>query len=226
MLQRVVRTLEASPRISGIQVSIDAPELLQGFSGLSGAISRGALQVLPSADSPSRSVLAALDSLGDYPVLITTADHALLDGPMLEEFLAGAEGSGADLAVGLVPRSILEKRFPGARRTYLPFKGESFSGANLFAFLTPEARRVAEFWQQAESHRKRPWRLVSVFGPISLLLFALRRLDLASALGRASRVIGARVAAVEMSRAEAALDVDRMSDLELVREWVASRQRA
>jgi hypothetical protein len=44
-------------------------------------------------------------------------------------------------------------------------------------------------------------------------LLALRRLDLAAALPRASRVIGARAAAVEMPFPECAIDVDNLEDL-------------
>jgi hypothetical protein len=62
---------------------------------------------------------------------------------------------------------------------------------------------------RAERFRKRPWRLVSTFGPLSLALFALRRLDIDRALERASRAIGARVAAIRLPFAEAAVDVDR-----------------
>ncbi len=66
---------------------------------------------------------------------------------------------------------------------------------------------------------------MSVFGPISLLLFLLRRLDLDAALARASRAIGARVEAVRLPFAEAAVDVDKPSDLELVSRLLAESQR-
>jgi hypothetical protein len=58
--------------------------------------------------------------------------------------------------------------------------------------------------------------MVSKFGLLSLLLFLSRRLDLASAFRRVSDVMGAKVAAVEMPTAEAAVDVDKVSDWQLV----------
>ncbi|MGH0037160.1 MAG: nucleotidyltransferase family protein [Myxococcota bacterium] len=226
MLERVLRTLSAHPRIGAVTVSIDQPELLERFPGLAEAASRGEFEVRASEDSPSRSVLAAFDAANEWPWLVTTADHALLDAAMLDAFLDAAESSRADLAVGLVSRTCIEKRFPTARRTYLPFRGESFSGANLFAFMDPGARQVAEFWQRAEHQRKQPWKLVREFGVVSLLLFLLRRLSLDAALERASRVVGARVAAVELPMAEAAVDVDKLDDLELVRAILRERAQA
>ncbi len=222
MLERVFRTLEKCPWIAEIRVSIDEPALLEAIPTLADAISAGSLQVSPTESSPSRSVLAALDRTPpEDPVLVTTADHALLSGVMLEHFLSRADGSGADLAVAMVSETVLRARFPESKRTYLRFRGESYSGANLFAFRTPEARRAAEFWRRAEQFRKQPWRLASAFGLSALLLFALRLLDLEAAMARASRAIGARVTAVEMPMAEAAVDVDKMDDLELVNRILA-----
>jgi hypothetical protein len=187
--------------------------------------------LFPAEASPSRSVIAGIDALAarlssgeiGNPLFVTTADHALLDRAMLDYFFAAASRSGADAAVGLVSRSLIAARFPDAKRTYLPFRGERYSGANLFAFMNPAARNVVLFWRSAEQHRKKPWRMVSSFGFISLLLFLSRRLDLAAAFRRVSRAMGATVAAVEMPMAEAAVDVDKVSDWQLVNRIFAER---
>ncbi|MBW2271752.1 MAG: nucleotidyltransferase family protein [Deltaproteobacteria bacterium] len=227
MLQRVLETLGHSERVASIFLSIDAPELLEEIPTIAAMLREGLVRLVPPADSPSRSVLAAIDAIktiGDEaPLLVTTADHALLDEAMLSHFLGEAEESDADLAIALVPASVIQARFPEAKRTYLPFRGERYSGANLFALLTPDAVRAVEFWQKAEHFRKQPWRMVSAFGPLTLLLFLARRLDLRAAFRRASRVIGVRLHAVTMPMAEAAVDVDKLSDLELVNRILAGR---
>lgn len=225
-LQRVIDTLLGSGRVTRVVVSIDVPELLDTVPGIAARRSReGALQVIRSAGSPSRSVLAGLDEFpAGEAVLVTTADHALLSHAMLEQFLAGAECSGADFSLAMVPAGVLRARFPDSRRTYLPLRGESYSGANLFLFRTAAARKAAEFWIRAEAFRKQPWRLVSFFGPGSLLLFALRRLDLKAAMRRASRAIGAHVHAVELDIAEAAIDVDSIADWKLANRIVDERE--
>ena len=224
MLERVIRALEASRTIDRIAVSIDAPELLSDFEALAARVKDGSLEVLESESSPSASVLAALPAEGG--LLVTTADHALLDAELVDHFVSAAESGEPDVAIGLVSETVLRARFPEAQRTYLAFRGERYSGANLFAFRTPEARRAAEFWLRAEHFRKRPWRLVSTFGPLSLALFLTRRMTLARALERASHVIGARVRAVELERAEAAIDVDKLADLQLVEEILAQDAQA
>jgi hypothetical protein len=191
-----------------------------------GALRReGALAVHRSLPSPSRSVCDVLDGLAPgQPLLVTTADHALLRPEIVERFLADAEASGADLALGLVSARCLRARFPDSPRTFLPFRDDGYSGANLFLFRTREARHAAAFWVRAERFRKQPWRLVAAFGPISLALVLARGLDLDGALARASRAIGARVAAVRLPFPEAAVDVDKPSDLVLARAIVAEGQ--
>lgn len=225
MLERVVSALEASPSIADIWTSIDAPELLPHAGALGGRIDRGELRVVQSADSPSSSVLSALESIpAGRPLLVTTADHALLDPAMVEYFLSAAETRGADISVGLVSEKVLRQRFPNTQRTFVPLRGGRYSGANLYVFRRPEARIGIEFWRGVERHRKQPWRLVGSFGPVALLLFALRRLDLGEAVSRASAILGARVTAIEMPQAEAAIDVDRLSDYEQVRRILEDRR--
>jgi GTP:adenosylcobinamide-phosphate guanylyltransferase len=224
MLLRVVRSLRASQDVASVHVSIDEPAVLDDVAELRDAVRDGSLQVRRSLDSPSRSVLDCLEAIGPQPTLVTTADHALLTPEMLACFLAGALATDADVCVGLVSRTVLEARFPESTRTWLPFRDDDYSGANLFLFRTPSSRLAAAFWRRAESFRKRPWRLVGAFGPVALLLFLLRRLDLDAALERASRSIGATIRAVRMPMAEAAVDVDRPSDLALVSELLESAQ--
>ncbi len=228
MLLRVVRRLLGRPGLARVVVNIDRPDLLDALPGWSGITASDRVQVLPSTPSPSGSVLESLDAadLDRGPVLVTTADHALLDDAMLDVFFSRAAENDADLQLALVPSASIRARFPEAKRTYLRFRDEAYSGANLFLFRTPVARHAARFWQRVEHERKHPWRLARAFGLMNLLLFATRRLDLDQAMIRASQVVGARVDAIALDIAEAAVDVDKIEDLELVRAILADRRAA
>lgn len=226
MLARVVERLRAWPTIERILINIDEPGLVREFPGLSALLEKGVVELMQSSDSPSRSVIESLDwaDLEKGPVLVTTADHALLDAEMLDVFFRESARLDADLTFGFVSRTIIEARFPEAKRTYLRFRDGAFSGANLFLFRTPTAARAATFWQRVERERKHPWRIARAFGFGTLLLFLARRLDLDAALVRASNVIGARVEAIRLNIAEAAVDVDKIEDLELVRRILLERR--
>ncbi|MGE4606706.1 MAG: nucleotidyltransferase family protein [Myxococcota bacterium] len=222
MLLRVVRALRESERIGRIAISIDTASVLANAE----LAADDRLLHHQSLASPSRSVQDALSGLATGgPVLVTTADHALLTPEIISDFLERADALGTDLAVGVVEESVIRAAYPDTSRTYLRFREGGYSGANLFAFRTPLAARAAEFWVKAEQFRKRPWRLASVFGPVSLLLFVLRRLSFDAALARGSAAIGCRVDAVRLPFAEAAIDVDRPSDLALVSKILTARSQ-
>ena len=87
--------------------------------------------------------------------------------------------------------------------------------------MNREAMAAVAFWTRAERYRKQPWRLVFSFGPVALLLFLLRRLSLDAALVRASHSLGCRARAIAMPFAHAAVDVDKVEDLALVRRILA-----
>jgi CTP:molybdopterin cytidylyltransferase MocA len=217
MLVRVVETLFACPSVGHIAIALENPSIIEDLTVLSPLVAAGRCTALATGATPSLSVLRALDELPDpLPWLVVAGDHPLLTPEIVEHFCAAARASGADLAAGLTPASAIRAAYPEAQRTYLRFRDEHYSGANLYALLRPEARRAITFWRRVEQERKRPWRLVRAFGWRPLLAYLLGRLTLDEAMARASGIVGARVAAVVMPYAEAAIDVDKPADLALV----------
>lgn len=227
MLVRVVRTLASVPRIETITVSTGDPELLSAHPQLVDLRERGILRHRASAESPAASVEEAV-SAGPTgtPLLVTTADHPLLSPAMVEQFCAEAERAGAPVVAAVVCESVIRARFPDARRTFIPLRGEAVTGANLFWFASPEGAAAARFWRRTEAVRKQPWRLAALFGPGALIRFATRRLDLEAATRHLSERIGMPVAAVRLPFAECGLDVDRPEHLVLASRLLAGSSPA
>jgi GTP:adenosylcobinamide-phosphate guanylyltransferase len=156
-----------------------------------------------------------------FPLLVTTADHALLTPQMVEEFLA--KSAGSDVSIGFVSRSTMLTRFPNAQRTWLRFGRERYSGANLFALTTRAALVGIERWRAVEQDRKKGWRVLLQMGLPLFLGAVLRVRDLhATALGL-SRGLGITIRGVVLSDPTAAIDVDKASDYALVNEILAGR---
>jgi len=224
----LLRVLDALASIvdSGCRV-VSGPRaeaLVNGEVSLTDALAERGWTWRAPASSPALSALEAVtgvltENSAAAPVLLTTADHALLSPALIAEFLTGArraQTEGADLAVGFVPLARVRARFPHARRTPLPFSDGAVCTCNLFVLLTPNARSVIDLWRAVERDRKSPWKVVRLLGPLTLLRFLLRRLTLSKALARLSRVAGARVAPVMLSDPLAAVDVDSVADWRLV----------
>lgn len=223
MLLRVVRALRETPEVGSLGVSIDAPERLEAVPELARLRGEGALAVHPSEATPSRSVGRALSPWPGARVLVTTADHALLTPERIAGFLAAADATDADVAVGFVERSTFEARHPGAPRTWLRLRDGAWTGANLFALRREAALRAVAFFARAERHRKTPWRLVGALGAGLLLGYATGTLGLDTAFARLSRRAGASLRPVVLDDAEAAIDVDRERDVALAEAILAAR---
>jgi GTP:adenosylcobinamide-phosphate guanylyltransferase len=209
MLLRPLRALLDCRRIAAVRILTQDPERLapvlpdrQGWS------------VEPSSGTIAETLEAYCRAdAARWPLLVTTADHALLDVAMVDQFCAEAEG--ADLAIGVVTKSALGKRLPQSRRTWIALRHGKYTGANLFAFGSPKALVAVELWRSVEQDRKKGWRLLLALGWPGLLgLLRLRTLD--QTLDAMGRKLGLSLRAVRLDDPLAAVDVDKPQDYELV----------
>ncbi|MCJ9428804.1 nucleotidyltransferase family protein [Kordiimonas marina] len=225
MISRVVAALRASRSIRRILVVFDDADVLKATCpDLMDPKQLVPVEVLPCADTICGSVAAALEETeGAWPYLVTTADHALLTPTMVDRFCTEARYS-AGVSIGLVERRHIEAQHEGSKRTYLPFRGEGFSGANLFAFMGPEAAAAIAFWKRIENERKKPWKLFAAFGFRNLAGLLFRRFTVEQAFERASRTLGVQATAVKLPFAEAAIDVDSPADYHQVSNILSKRR--
>jgi GTP:adenosylcobinamide-phosphate guanylyltransferase len=185
--------------------------------------SRKVLWLVPQA-SPSASAFTALQSLPeDVPVVVTTADHALLTAAMVDYFCDAALKSGCDVVAGVARYELVAKAFPNSKRTVTNLKDGGYCGCNLFAFMTPKARLAADFWRKVENERKKPLRVVKVMGWIAVLRYILGILTLNQALTSLSKRMNLKAGVIQMPFAEAAVDVDKVDDWRLVEAVLAKR---
>ena len=214
---RPVRALLASKSVTGVLVLSQAPDRIA--------------QVIPSdpriAFRESLGTIAETmlelcdDPQTQWPLLVTTADHALLDTAMIDEFVRGSDG--ADVAVGVVQREVLMRRFPDAQRTWLKFRGGAYTGANLFKLKSPASRSAIELWRSVEQDRKKALRVVSLLGPATLIAVALRLVSLDEVLAQLGSRLGLKVKAVRLSNPLAGVDVDKPADHTLVEAILAGK---
>ncbi|MBD3728535.1 MAG: nucleotidyltransferase family protein [Sphingomonadales bacterium] len=214
LLARVVGAL----RVAGaarIAVSANEPAVIELARTLG-------VEVLEAARGPAGSVMRGFDVLG-APLLVTTADHALLQGDWVRQIVDQAP-MDCDVAVMLARREKIEQAMPGSKRTYWRFADGQWSGCNLFYLRTDKARAAIDTWQGIEADRKRPWKIAAKLGLGTLAAYALGRLSLAEGLARLGRRIGIGAALVPAENGLAAVDVDKQADLADIRALLASRE--
>ena len=225
MLFRVVNALGASGKIGAINLCGPPESIVNQRSDLADLISNGTVNWHENQATPSTSAFHVLRRLPkEEPVLLTTADHALLDAGIVNHFCSEAKATGCDVVAGIARHEIVVKAYPETRRTATRLADGAYCGCNLFAFLTPRARQAAEFWRQVEAQRKNPLRVIRVLGWTSVIRYLTGSLTLQEALDRISERLGFKAGAVIMPFAEAAVDVDTVNDRDLVEQIVARRK--
>lgn len=210
MVSRPVRALLQSDDIGKVLVLSQSPDRISA-----------ALPNDPRIETRASKGTIAETMLGlfgdqriEWPLLVTTADHALLDSTTIDEFCRAS--AGADIAIGVVERATLLRRLPSTKRTWLKFRGGAYTGANLFALASPAVAPAIHLWRSVEQDRKKGWRLISLLGLLTLAGVALRLLTIDRVLRRLGKTLGLHVKAVRLSNPLAGVDVDKAEDHALV----------
>ena len=217
MLQHVYDALRQEPRITEISICIEDENIAHKALGPS----RPA-RITKPRNSAAASALANVSDM-QFPILLTTGDHALLTPQMLADFISASEAANADLTVGLASAETILQAFPHAKRTFLKFGQDRVSGCNLYGLKNANALKALEFWQHIEKNRKSPFKLMRAFGLKVLWSWATGRTNLQHAFGLASQKLGLHAAPILMAQAEAAVDVDKPADKALAEEILAAR---
>ena len=206
MVRRPVQALLAAEPISRVIVAA------QGLEEIRRALPDDPrVEVRASSETIASTIQAMCeDPSTEWPLLVTTADHALLDAETVVEFASYAVGS--EISIGVVDRAVLLRRFPDTKRTWLKFRGGAYTGANLFALESPKVAPAIELWRSVEQDRKKAWRIISLLGPVMLMMTALRLASLDDVLQQLSDRLGLKVRAVRLSNPLAGVDVDKAED--------------
>jgi GTP:adenosylcobinamide-phosphate guanylyltransferase len=217
MVRRPVRALLASEPVGKVVVLAQARERIAAVLPDDARI-----EIRQSQGTIAETMLGLLDDATiEWPLLVTTADHALLDAQTIDEFVHGA--SDADIAIGVVERANLLHRLPDTQRTWLKFRGGAYTGANLFALNSPAVRPAIELWRSVEQDRKKAWRVMSLLGPAVLLCVALRLVSVDEVLAQLGGRLGLTLKAVRLSNPLAGVDVDKPADHTLVEAILAGK---
>ncbi len=206
MVTRVAQTLLTSPLIARVVVLCQAPEVIRAALGDDPRISYA-----QSDDGISASIAQIAGSvIAPWPLFVTTADHPLLTTQMIDLFLAQSEN--CDVSVGMVERGVILSAYPDNQRTWIKLRGGAWSGANLFSLSNAKTAAALLLWTRAEKDRKQMFKLFLNFGALIALRAVTRTITLEQGIAALGKRLGLDARAVPLPFAEAAIDVDKLSD--------------
>lgn len=203
LLAHVLEAARQCPGVEEIVVSIE-PEAARTVADLAGALGIQ-VRTVSAQDNLADSVwMAAADHAG--PVIITTADHALLRADSLAA-LRDALALG-DAAVAMAREDAVRAAHADGQRRFYQFRDAGYSNCNLYGLAHAGALDAAEVFRGGGQFAKKAGRMIRAFGVINLLLLRLRLVSLEQAMARISRRIGLRIVPVVLEDGSQAIDVD------------------
>lgn len=172
-----------------------------------------------SGETVLRSMEKGIQCLNpEGKVLVATADIPLITAGAVKEFIRLCELQGeADLYYTVILKELNEKKYPGVKRTYVHLKEGVFTGGNLFLVNPEIVSPCLAKGEQLVRLRKSPFALSRKIGVVFILKYLLHVLSLEEAEKRFSDLLGIKGSVVIIPYPEVGIDVDKPSDLELVR---------
>ncbi len=221
-LEWALRALQQSKAIQGGWLLGPEQQLLQAHPGANAAIASLGLEWRAAQSGPAQTLLCLCQGITNRPILVTTADHALLTAEIVDHFVTAASTHSADLVIGLVPYRLVASRWPASARTQIRLHDGVYCGANLFMLRHAQADNAIALWRSFEARRKKPWRLAQKLGYTTLLRYLLGRLSVAALAARFSELSDCQVGFVELPFARAAVDVDSVADWQLAEQELST----
>jgi GTP:adenosylcobinamide-phosphate guanylyltransferase len=176
-------------------------------------------EVIPETGSIAQNILAANREMAtENYILLVTADIPLLTKEAIEAFLDKCRPfEEADFYYPIVTREANEAKFPEVIRTYVSLKEGVYTGGNIMLINPRVVEQGIPRVEKFIKFRKSPLKMVNILGMRFLFRFATHRLTVKELEESFSRLLGIRSRAVDCPYPEIGIDVDKVSDLELVR---------
>jgi len=157
-------------------------------------------------------------------VMTVSSDIPLVPSEMFDWFIEQAKTSPHEIYMNMVTRQVLEARFPGIKRRVDRVGDIEVRGAADIIIIQPKiVMQENGAADRIEEARGNPWRQLNFVGLDTLLLLALRRLDLDAFAKRISKKHGVDLHPVICPYAEIAMDVDAPEHLEIMRKELSER---
>ncbi len=221
MIQWVLDALGASKHVEHV--------IVIGLTEKSGVTCKKPLVFIPNQGRMLANIVAGVNkSLELNPkteyLLVASSDIPTITSEMVDWVVETSMQTRDDLYYGVVPREVMEARFPTSRRTFTRLKDIELCGADIHVTHFSMATDHLEMWEELIGHRKSPLRQAAVIGFDTLFLLLTKRLTLNEAVRKVCKRIGIKGRALISPYAEIGMDVDKPNQLELVRADLAAHE--
>jgi len=156
-------------------------------------------------------------------VLLCSSDVPTLETPAVDWVIENAMQTDEDVYYNVITRQVMEKRFPGSKRSYIRLKDMEVCGGDVNIARTSKVVSERGIWDQLVASRKNALKQAALLGFDTLLLVLLHAITLEGAIKKVTRRLNITGRALECPYAEVGMDVDKPHQLEIVRADIQRR---
>lgn len=159
-------------------------------------------------------------------VLIVSSDIPGITGEMVDWVVNTDMQTDLDIYYHLIQRDVMEKRYPGCKRTWTHLKDLEVCGGDMnMGRLSLLLREDIDIWHKITDARKSPVKQAALVGFDTAFLLLTGQLTLDKAETNIMKRLNLTGKAILCPYAEVGMDVDKMFQLELMREDLKKRQK-
>jgi GTP:adenosylcobinamide-phosphate guanylyltransferase len=221
MIQWVIDALEGAQTIDGIVIIGLPPESEIKSTKVTARIPNQGGMV----DNIRSGVNTVLEQKPDSNrVLIVSSDIPTITAEMVDWVVNKALETDLEAYYNVIERGVMEKRFPGSKRSYTRLRDVEVCGGDMNLIKTSLVTHNPELWNKLVAARKNVFKQAALIGYDTLFLLIFRLVDLDGAVKKATKRLKLTGKAILCPYAEVGMDVDKPFQLELVRADLAQKQ--
>lgn len=218
MITRIIENINRNMFIESITIIGNVDRLKKEFENQN-------FNYLEDSGSLLDNVMNGLRKLENHRhVLLMTADIPLITADVLASTLLECQKDDAECYYPIVIKSIIEKKFPGGKRTYVSLKEGQFTGGNVFLVNPKALLQNEDVFRRIIDFRKKPVKLAGIFGFSFIMKMAFGMLDIGMLEKKASQILGVQVKAVISPNPELAMDIDKEKDYLIVTRFLERKR--
>jgi len=150
-------------------------------------------------------------------LLLITSDIPLITPEAIDEFLEICTKRKAFIGYPIITKENIVKKYPDTVRTYIKMKEGIFCGGNIVFFKPDVFFQNKGLINELFENRKSTWKYAKILGLKFILKFLFKTLTMEEIEKRLTDIIGYNSIAVMVSYPEIMIDLDKPSDLKLIR---------
>jgi len=175
--------------------------------------------------NPGESILENLEKAISYfntsdPLLILTSDIPLISAQAIDEFINICLERNASLSYPIITKEEILQKYPEAKRTYVSIKDGTFCGGNIILMKPEIFYQKKELIENLYKNRKVAWKWAGIFGWSFILKFIFKGITIQEVEEKVSQLVGFNSVAVRISYPEVMMDLDKISDYQLIRKYL------